>query len=312
VLDPVNQIGDVLASLKHRVARVAVHQDLKWLDQVRRADLVVNLCEGIGGYSRWESMVTGAIELAGVPFTGAGSWTTTICHNKNVINALLQAAGLPIPRWAMPVNGKVPADFPLPAIVKPAAEDASVGIDQASVVRTYRELRQRVTHLEREYGPTIVQQYIAGREFAVGVIGNTVLPLSEIDFSDMPGGSWPILSFDAKWTTGSAEDVGSRPVCPARVAPAIARRLRAVALAAWRAVRGQGYARVDLRLDEAGQPWILEVNPNPDISDDAGLSRMAQAAGWSYDDLILRMVELALTTERKPATESPDLEVRTA
>jgi D-alanine-D-alanine ligase len=85
-----------------------------------------------------------------------------------------------------------------------------------------------------------------------------------------------------------------------------------MALAAWRAVRGQGYGRVDLRLDEAGQPWILEVNPNPDISDDAGLSRMAQAAGWSYDDLILRMVELALTTERKPATESPDLEVRTA
>ena len=101
-------------------------------------------------------------------------------------------------------------------------------------------------------------------------------------------------------------------MCPARVAPQIARQLRAVALSAWRTVRGQGYGRVDLRLDEAGQPWIIEVNPNPDISDDAGLSRMAQAAGLSYDDLILRMVELALTTERKPATELPDLEVRTA
>jgi D-alanine-D-alanine ligase len=312
VLDPVNQIGDLLASLKHRVTRVAVRDDLKWLDHVRRADLVVNLCEGIGGVSRWEPMVTGTMELAGVAFTGAGSWTTTICHNKNVVNALLQAAGLPIPRWAMPVNGRVPADFPLPAIVKPAAEDASVGIDQASVVRTHRQLRQRVTQIEKDYGPAMVQQYVAGREFAVGILGSTVLPLSEIDFSGMPGGSWPILSFDAKWTTGCAEDVGSRPVCPARIAPPVARQLRAVALSAWRAVRGQGYGRVDLRLDEADQPWILEVNPNPDISDDAGLSRMAQVAGLSYDDLILRMVELALTTERKPVTESPDLEVRTA
>jgi D-alanine-D-alanine ligase len=312
VLGPVNQIRDVLASLGHRVARIPIRDDLKWLDRVRRADLVVNLCEGIGGYSRWESMVTGAIELVGVPFTGAGSWTTTICHNKHVVNALLQAAGLPIPRWAMPVNGRVPADFPLPAIVKPAAEDASVGIDQASVVQTHRQLRQQVLQVEKDYGPAIVQQYVAGREFGVGILGSTVLPLSEIDFSSMPGGTWPILSFDAKWRPGSPEHDGSPPVCPARVAPPVARQLRAAALAAWRTVRGQGYGRVDLRLDESGQPWILEVNPNPDISDDAGLSRMAEAAGLSYDDLILRMVELALTTERKPPAESPDLEVRTA
>jgi D-alanine-D-alanine ligase len=301
-----------MASLKHRVSKIPVHRDLKWLDHVRRTDLVINLCEGIGGYSRWECMVVGALELAGVPFTGAGSWTTTVCHNKNVVNALLQAAGLPIPRWGMPVGGKVSSDFPLPAIVKPAAEDASVGIDQASVVRNHRQLRRRVAHIEKEYGPAMVQQYIGGREFAVGIVGSTVLPLSEIDFSQMPNGSWPILSFDAKWTAGSAEDVGSRPVFPARVVPLIARRMRAVALSAWRAVRGQGYGRVDMRLDEAGQPWLLEVNPNPDISDDAGLSRMAQAAGWSYDDLILRMVELAQTTERKPPTELPALEVRTA
>ena len=85
-----------------------------------------------------------------------------------------------------------------------------------------------------------------------------------------------------------------------------------MSLSAWRAVRGQGYGRVDLRVDETGQPWVLEVNPNPDISDDAGLSRMAQAAGWSYDDLILRMVELARSTDRRRPAEAPPLEVRTA
>ncbi|MBI3082621.1 MAG: hypothetical protein HYY94_06915, partial [Gemmatimonadetes bacterium] len=156
MLDPVNQIGDLLASLDHRVARVPVHHDLKWLDQARRAELVVNLCEGIGGVSRWECMVAGTLELLGVPFTGAGSWTTTICHNKAVVNALLQAAGLPVPRWLVPVAGKVPSDFPLPAIVKPAAEDASVGIDQASVATSHRLLRRRVAHVEKEYGTALV------------------------------------------------------------------------------------------------------------------------------------------------------------
>lgn len=312
MLDPVNQIGELLASLGHRVVRVPVHHELKWMDQARRADLVVNLCEGIGGFSRWESTVTGALELTGVAFTGAGSWTITICHNKSVVNAMLQAAGLPVPRWTVPLAGKVPSDFPLPAIVKPAAEDASVGIDQSSVVTSHRKLRRRIDHIEDQYGQAMVQQYVEGREFAVGIVGSAILPISEIDFTGMPAGAWPILSFDAKWVTGCAEDVGSRPVCPARVDALVARRLRAVASSAWRAVRGQGYGRVDLRVDQAGRPWVLEVNPNPDISDDAGLSRMAQAAGWSYDDLVLRIVELARSTERKSPAEALPLEVRTA
>lgn len=312
MLDPVTQIGDLLASLDHRVARVPVHHDLKWLDQARRADLIVNLCEGIGGVSRWECMVAGTLELLGIPFTGAGSWTITVCHSKAVVNALLEAAGLPVPRWLVPVAGKVPSDFPLPAMVKPAAEDASVGIDQASVVTSSRQLKRRVAYVEKEYGTALVQQYIGGRELAVGIVGSTILPLSEIDFSRMPRGTWPILSFDAKWTSGSPENLGSHPICPARVESWLARRLRATALSAWRAVRGQGYGRVDLRVDDSGHPWVLDVNPNPDISDDAGLSRMAQAAGWTYDDLILRMVELARKTERHAPAAVPPLEVRTA
>lgn len=310
MLDPVNQIGEFLVSQGHRVARIPVHHDLKWFDPARRADLVFNLCEGIGGVSRWECMVTGALELTGVPFTGAGAWTITVCHNKAVVNALLRAAGLPIPRWTVPTAGKVPGDFPLPAIVKPAAEDASVGIDQASVVTSQRKLRARVAHVEKEHGSALVQQYVGGREFAVGVVGDALLPLSEIDFSQMPEGAWPILSFDAKWTAGSAEDLGSQPICPAHLDPLLARRIRAVARAAWRAVGGEGYGRVDLRADQTGQPWVLEVNPNPDISDNAGLSRMAQAAGWSYDELILRIVQLALSTERKAPDALP--EARTA
>jgi D-alanine-D-alanine ligase len=311
----VNQIGDLLRARGHRVAKVPVHHGLKWVERVRRADLVFNLCEGIGAVSRYEVPVAGALELTGVPFTGASAWTITICHDKPVVNALLQSAGVPIPRWCVPPADRLPADFPLPAIVKPAAEDASVGIDQGSVVTSRRALRDRVAKLGTQYERLMVQQYVAGREIAVGIVGDHVLPMSEIDFSQMPPGHWPILSFDAKWNTGCVEDVGSRPICPAKLHPALARRIRAAAVAAWRAVRGYGYGRVDLRVDAKGQPWVLEVNPNPDISDDAGLSRMAQATGWSYDDLVLRIVELARQADRRPVPAEQvegALEARTA
>ena len=132
-----------------------------------------------------------------------------------------------------------------------------------------------------------------GREFAVGFVGNTTLPVSEIDFGRMPEGSWRILSFAAKWDKGCAEDVGSRPVCPAKVERELEKRIIAIAETAWRAVGGCGYGRVDLRVDASGRPWILEVNPNPDISDDAGLSAMAHARGWSYPELVMRIVDEA-------------------
>jgi D-alanine-D-alanine ligase len=276
---------------------------------------VFNLCEGIGGVSRHEILVAATLELTGVPFTGAGAWTITVCHNKPLVNALLASRGLPVPPWCVPQDGRIPQNFPLPAIVKPAAEDASVGIDQGSVVTTRRALRERVAALAEQFGEVMVQQYIPGREIAVGIVGDSVLPLSEIDFSAMPPGAWPILSFEAKWRAGSLEDLGSRPVCPAKLHPALARRVRATAVAAWHAVRGYGYGRVDLRVDRAGQPWILEVNPDPDISDDAGLSRMAEAAGWSYEELIFKIAELALSSESRrsvPQEASQLDEVRTA
>ena len=107
-------------------------------------------------------------------------------------------------------------------------------------------------------------------------------------------GTWPILTYAAKWHVGSAEDLGSRPVCPAQISQRLAERLSRLAETAWRTMQGTGYGRVDLRVDEAGRPWVLEVNPNPDLTDEAGLSRMAKAAGWDYAELIRRIAEGAL------------------
>jgi D-alanine-D-alanine ligase len=304
VMRPVNEIARILSERGHDVSRVGARHDLRWLARARAADLVFNLCEGINGVGKWEDLVAGTLELAGVPTTGCTASTITLCHNKAVVNAVLQAAGLPVPRWVVPRGHKVPRDFPLPAIVKPAAEDASVGIEQASVVKTRAQLESRVARQSEKYDEVLVQEFVEGREFAVGFVGSTTLPISEIDFGKMPEGSWRILSFAAKWDKGCPEDIGTHPICPAQVDRLLEKRIVAIAEAAWRAVSGSGYGRVDLRVDSAGQPWVLEVNPNPDISDDAGLSAMANALGWSYSDLVLRIVDSATTSaHRKRSVE---------
>src|SRR6266550_3072795 len=192
------------------------------------------------------------------------------------------------------VHGKSEDDFPLPAIVKPAAEDASAGLDRGSVVSDRKSLRARLAAMTEQFDEVLVQEYIGGREFNVGFVGNRVLPIAEIDFSRMPEGAWPILTYAGKWELGSADDLGSAPVCPAAIPQKLADRLIRIAELAWRTMQGKGYGRVDLRVDDQGRPWVLEVNPNPDLNDDAGLSRMAKVAGWDYAELVRRIAEVAL------------------
>jgi len=293
VLRAVNEIARIFAALGHEVRKVPVRHDMRWFDACRKADLVFNLCEGVHGVSQWEEHVVGTLEFAGIPYTGCGLWTLAVCRRKPIANAILQQAGLPIPRWCV-AQGKIEEDFPLPAIVKPAAEDASAGLDRTSVVSDRKALRARVAAMTEQFDEVMVQAYVPGREFNVGFVGTRTLPISEIDFAGMPEGSWPILTYAAKWQTGTPEDLGSVPICPATVPQRLADRLTRVAEAAWRALRGEGYGRVDLRVDDTGQVWVLEVNPNPDLNDDAGLSRMGRATGWDYPELVRRIAEVAL------------------
>ena len=182
-----------------------------------------------------------------------------------------------------------------PAICKPAAEDASIGIEQKSVVRSGRALAARVEAMHDRWDELIVQRYIDGREINVGVVDGEVLPIAEINFGEMPRGMWKIVSYQSKWITGSEEDLGAKPSCPADLSPELSRELEEIAVEAWRTVDGQGYGRVDFRIDSNGRPWLLEVNPNPDISPDAGLARMARVAGMDYTALIRRVCEAGLT-----------------
>jgi D-alanine-D-alanine ligase len=311
VVDSVKEVQVALRTRAYETSMVPVRRpdDFGWLSRIRRSDVVFNLCEGIGGTSRYEDFVVGMLEMSGIPYTGCKPWAVSVSHRKHVANTLLSRSGTPIPRFLLAAGNKLPADLTLPVIVKPAAEDASVGIDTGSVCTTKRALKKRLAEMAEQWEEVLVQEYVAGREFNVGFIGDQVLPLAELCFDNMPEGSWPILTYAAKWDVGSPEDLGSVPLCPADVTPDMHKRIVAAARQAWEELCGaEGYGRVDLRVDAAGQPFVLEVNPNPDISDSAGLSRMARARGWEYDELIARIVDEALSrsTSRQAAAALVD------
>ena len=307
ILGTVEAIERALATEGNEVLRVPVHPDGRWIERLRRGkfDLAFNMCEGIDGVASLESAVIAVLELFGIAYTGSSSYTAALCLRKHVVNALLERQGLPVPRWTLVRRGGRLASVGYPAICKPAAEDASIGVEQRSVVRTTRALAARVEAMLERWEEVLVQRYVDGREVNVGVLGDTVLPIAEIDFGAMPQGKWRIITYRSKWETGSDEDVGAAPRCPARLPARVSREVQRVAVAAWRAVGGAGYGRVDMRIDANGQPWILEVNANPDIAPDAGLARMARVSGMEYPALIRTVCELAIERRRAavPAAE---------
>jgi D-alanine-D-alanine ligase len=304
ILGTVEAIEKSLMTEGNEVVHIPVYQDGKWIEKMRKGkfDLAFNMCEGIDGIATLESAVISVLELFKIPFTGASSYSTAICLRKHVINGLLEKNGLPIPRFACIRRGAPLVSVGYPAIVKPAAEDASLGVEQKSVVRNTRQLAERVEAMLEGWDEVLVQRYVDGREVNVGILGDAVLPIAEIDFGKMPRGRWNIVTYQSKWAAGSVDDVGGAPRCPAKLPAKVATEVRRVALRAWQLAGGFGYGRVDMRIDHNGQPWILEVNANPDIAPDAGLARMAKVVGIDYSALIRNICELGLSRRRETAT----------
>ena len=305
ILEALEAVETELAADGHEVARVPVNPDGRWVERIRKGkyDLVFNLCEGVDGVASLEPSVVATLELLGVPFTGSGSWTLSLCLRKHLVNSLLDRAGVPVPRYGLVRPGAPLPTVGFPAICKPAAEDASLGVEQRSVVRTMRALAARVEAMHERWEDILVQRFIDGREVNVGIVGNHVLPVAEIDFGDMPKGMWRIVSYRSKWDEGCDEDLGAKPNCPADLPVEITAELSAIALAAWRLVGGEGYGRVDFRIDSRGRPWLLEVNANPDISPQAGLARMARVEGLDYRALVRLVCERAFDRRREVAAD---------
>ncbi len=304
ILDTVKAVEAALHAAGDATVRIAIAPDARWIGELCEAapDMAFNLCEAVDGVASLEPPVIAVLELLGIRHTGSSSWTTALCLRKPVVNAALERSGVPVPGFAVVRRGEPPRSAGFPAICKPAAEDASIGIEQRSVVRTEEQLAARSADMLERWDEIVVQRYIDGREVNVAVLGNEVLPIAEIDFRAMPEGLWRIVSYRSKWDDGCDEDLGASPRCPADLSETLVAELRRVALAAWKVVGGCGYGRVDLRIDRDGLPWVLEVNANPDIAPDAGFARMAKVAGLDYCSLVIRIRDLAFAPGRTAAT----------
>jgi len=294
------RIIEALETLGYEPCELSLQEDkiVDWLQALIDGDfdLAFNLCETVGGRAQGEHLAAGAVELLEIPMTGASAATLLLCLDKDRCAAMLRANGITVPDWIV-VDGAhpLPEDFDrFPSMVKPAAEDASNGVHSTSVVTSLPETLAAVARIRETWDKVVIQDFIEGREINLAIVGDSLLPPAEIDFSTLPHEAPPIVSFAAKWKPESTDYQGTVPVCPADLPPQQAEELQRLAGRAWRLMDGRGYARVDVRLTSDGIPYVIDINPNPDLSLDAGLARQARVAGWSYDELIRKVVDCAL------------------
>ena len=317
VLDSVRAIQSALSERGHFGQPVGVQGTAADLwDALRgvRADVIVNLCEGFAGESRNEPHVAACLELLNIPYTGSRPDCLALVHDKVRSKKVLKESGLPTaPFFSVEIGDSLPIE-PLaealragPLFVKPAAEDASLGVSTDSVVCDLNALRKQVAAMRERFGRVLIESYLAGREFNVAAIELPtleVLPIAEVEFHTNAHLPWPIITYESKWAPGSAADLATPVHCPAEVEPRLAERLRTLAREAFRATGCRHYARVDLRTNDQGEPFILEVNANPDIGPAAGFEKSLNAFGWNYPAFVERLIETAVgqSSRRKVST----------
>jgi len=303
IVEEIEAVESAVRSLGHQSVVMAVREEIfpiiHWLKECQ-PDVVFNLCESVYGNSCWEMNVPALLDLFRIPYTGSSPLTLGLCQDKGKVKDILQSQGIPTPRYkiferaAGPVKGNV-----FPIIVKPLHEDGSLGISRNSVVFDNETLSQQIQYVIEQYQqPALVEEFIDGRELNVGMIETNgkvgVLPVSEIDYSEFPEGVPKICGYEAKWMPESPEYKKSKPVCPAPLEWATKKRVEYIALKVFKLFGCRDYARVDLRVDRDGKIYVLEVNPNPDISPQSGMNRALKVHGVTYGEFVKNLVERAL------------------
>ena len=307
-VDPlIEQMQATLERLGHEVARFAVADEVDALVhalQREAPDLVFNLAESFGGKSALEYNVAALLTLLDIHYTGASPAGLLLAGDKVLAKKVLRFHGIQTPEFATLYRGSVDwADkLAFPVIVKPPLEDASLGITSASVVHDIKDLLDRIDALQTEYqAPVLVEQYIEGREFYAGVLGNvnaTALPLIELDFSKFPEGKPRIATFDAKWGIdgegGGEEFAGTQSIFPTDLDPALVERVRDIAIETFHALRLRDYGRIDLRVTPSGEIYVIEANPNCYLERESEFARAARELGLEYDALVAQIIALAM------------------
>lgn len=306
----VNELEKVELSLSKRfteVKSVAVDRNVQQvINNINsfNPDIIYNFVESVEGVSSYEYCIAGLFELLGYEITGCPPITLGNCLHKARAKAILKSRGILTPEYRTLKKTKRFTEKEIklryPMILKLMNEDASIGISEFSVVKNYTELRKQFSFLAETYNQDIIlEEFILGRELNVAILGGKVLPISEINFGGLPDEFPNIVTYDGKWTEGSVYYNHTKPVCPADLPERLKRKIQTIALASYDALNCRDYARVDIRLNNDGEPYVIEVNPNPDISSDSGFARAAAADGLSYDDLLFTIANFALSRKKK-------------
>jgi len=306
-VDPVlDQLDAALTANGHALRRLAVDDAVQPLiDELTKEqpELVFNLAESFRGKSALESNVAALLNLLDLRYTGSSPAGLILAGDKTLTKKVLAFHGILSAKFATMYRGQSDwvGDIKFPLLVKPPQEDASLGITQKSIVNDVKELLDVISSTQQEYqSAVLVEEFIDGREFYVGVLGNSkveALPLIELDFSKFPPGLPKIASWEAKWGDDGdekgAEFEGTKSVFPTDLSDELTEKIQKVAVDSFQALRLRDYARIDLRVTAAEQVYVIEANPNCYLEQHSEFARAAQKGGLEYPALIGRIVELA-------------------
>ena len=314
VQEELDAIADAVRANGHRVAGVNLKDDFRSMIgaiDLHRPDAIFNLVDFFGDDLAFESHVAGVYELLGIAYTGSRPAALMTCQRKHRTKALLAQAGLPTAPYVVvdPKSGGEIGEHGLsfPLIVKPAMEDASGGIDLDAVVADEEALEARVAKVLAEHEmPVLIEEYIDGRELHCAILGGVPLPLYEMVFHERTGPDGQplpkIVTFRAKWDPHSNDFLDVDGKCPPDdLEPEIVAAIQDVAVRAAKVVGVRDYARVDMRIDPAsGDPFVLEVNPNPDLAEQGAFMQCAIASGRTFTQTIGEIVDMALARAEQP------------
>jgi D-alanine-D-alanine ligase len=303
----VPRVVDALEANGHAVSVLTVSRDInRMIDGIRSTapDLIFNLLEQFGDQEIGSDIAAvGVLDLLQIPYTGGGPGEFYLTGDKSLTKKVLAFESINFPNFAVfprSAGFESGGRLRMPLFVKPLRLDASIGIDSGAkaLVRNTQQLMERVRHIhERCDDDALVEEYIEGRELYVGVLGNQdaiAFPPIEVDFSRLPAGVPRVMDARAKFDESSLEYHGTRPKL-AELEDPLRARIEAIALDACRALRVRDYGRVDLRLDEKGEIFVLEINASCYLDDQGEFAMGARASGLEYDELIQRIVTAALT-----------------
>jgi D-alanine-D-alanine ligase len=298
---------DVVSTLRaagHEVRPLGVYDELKLIrDEIEnwKPHVVFSLLEHFHGDVMYDQNVASLLELMRIPYTGCKSRGLVLARGKDLSKTLVHYHRISVPAFAVfPMGRKVrrPPRLALPLIVKSVSEDASIAISQASVVDSDEKLAERVAFIHQRVGTAaIAEQYIEGRELYVGVLGNDrlrVLPVWELEFSNMAAGAWHIATEKVKHDTGYQERRGILQGPAKDLSPELYARIQRTAKRIYRTLELDGYARIDFRLAADGTLYFLEANPNPEIAESQEFATAALHDGISYPELLHRIVALGM------------------